>query len=888
METNSESKAAQSYQRFPKRKNRASKESVHKLAVLFTDIVGSTKYFKNHGDLAGRRMLREHQKIASSPIIEHGGVVVKTVGDSIMAYFHDPQEAVKSAIMIQHQFYTYNKGRDADDQIHVRIGIHYGDGIVEQTDIFGNVVNLAAKIVPLVEGDQVYISQAVYAQIQDLPSTLFEFLEELENKKDLKGIKIYRLRWEETVKFDPPQNTLLYLRPLWNLCPYDFHPIWERMLKEKERLWGGKIKSEHLLRADVVLIIKEEAQVVEVTREVLAYLKKRVEIGHQAILLPLQILIDSGLCYRAGQFVFDGKKIKWDKIDPGKIHISQAAYELIGTKYSLATEPPFNPDKIRSYYTLKTDEEPTPIFLYQSALIQGDHPFCYYCGDKRHAAAKCPSKSIGEITDAIKKLGYLPLKKINRLFYHFLIQSEAMKEDEEVGGEDTGVPERLAYDGFYELNQVFQLRFFKTIWDSKGKNWNKIKEKKTGVYKRGAAWLAYDCIRISNLKQAEIFLKQCSGEISNDYRTHCTRALFEVERHDFVSALQNFDQALDAAETKLQKIFILLLIYRLYAVKGDWDEAQKKINEILFLDVHNPEAMYRRVICEFKKGNNETALERLTKLIEDRPEYFIVALIDPEIAPHQTIIQPELEKLFQIKKESASQVIPKAEAKLKRLKTWMGDEDESVVKAESLLANIHDLTASQSYLGYIDIIRDGDWVVSICQASAEQHRRMLYATQRRLNARCQKLLTFAANSAAKLFGDSNYRKILDIQRELHNIRSMIDSEDLAGFQNSDNRMKQIMLEIDEMGGRLKRQDYLGQICYFLFKLFKKNLVLQSINLLIGLIFSPLLNHYLGFFFPDLKSLNQDLWIYQKGFLFSGAIICFSLALYLTRKDINPK
>ena len=885
----SESKAAQSYQRLPQRKNRESKESIQKLAVLFTDIVGSTKFFRTHGDLAGRRMLREHQKMASFPIIEHGGVVVKTVGDSIMAYFHEPQEAVKSAIMIQHQFHAYNTGRDADNQIHVRIGIHYGDGIVEKTDIFGNVVNLAAKIVPLVAGDQVYVSQAVYDQIQDLPSTRFELLEELEKKKDLKGIKIYRLRWDESVKFDPLQNILLYLRPLWDLSPYDFHPIWERMLKEKERLWGGKIKSAHLLTPDVALIIKEEAQVVEVAGEVVSYLKKRVGSGHPASLLPLQILIDSGSYYRAGQFVFDGKKIKWDKIDPGKIHISQAAYELIGAKYSLVTEPPFNPDKIRSSYRLVTDEERLPIFLYQSALIQGDHPFCYYCGDKRHAATQCPSKSIGEITDAIEKLGYLPLKTINRLFYHFLTQSEAPKEAAEVGNKDTGIPERLAHDGFYELNQAFQLRFFKIIWDSEGENWNKIKETKTGVFKkRGAIWLAYDCIRISNLNRAEIFLEQCLRETPNDYTTRCTRGIFEVERHDFDAALENFDQALYVAETKLQKIYILLLIYRLFAVRGYWDEAQKKINIILSLDAHCPEAMYRRIICEFKKGNTDKALKGLTKLIENRPEYFVVALIDPEIAPHQTIIQPELETLFQTKKESATQVIPKAEAELERLKEWMGDEDESVAKAESLLANIHDLVPSQSYLGYIDIIRDGGWIVSICQARADQRRRMLSATQRRLNSGCQKFLTFAENSVFKVFGDSNCRKLLGIRRELHDIGFMIDSEDLTGFQNADNRMKQIMLEIDEVGGRLKRQDYLEQTCFFLFKLFKKNLVLQSINLLIGLIFSPLLNHYLGFFFPDLRFLNQDLWLFQKGFLFVGGIICFSLALYLTRKDINPK
>ena len=81
--------------------NDHSRGGIQKIAVLFTDIVGSTRYFKDQGDLAGRRMLQYHQEIASQPIVEHSGLVVKTLGDSVMAYFSNPKEAVKAAIRIQ-------------------------------------------------------------------------------------------------------------------------------------------------------------------------------------------------------------------------------------------------------------------------------------------------------------------------------------------------------------------------------------------------------------------------------------------------------------------------------------------------------------------------------------------------------------------------------------------------------------------------------------------------------------------------------------------------------------------------------------------------------------------------------------------------------------------
>ena len=102
------------------------KDSVKKMAVLFTDIVGSSNYFKTHGDIAGRKMLKLHQDLASPVISEFGGALVKVLGDSIMAYFLNPREAVKSAVKIQQSFSNYYKPMRKQDQIHIRIFIHRG------------------------------------------------------------------------------------------------------------------------------------------------------------------------------------------------------------------------------------------------------------------------------------------------------------------------------------------------------------------------------------------------------------------------------------------------------------------------------------------------------------------------------------------------------------------------------------------------------------------------------------------------------------------------------------------------------------------------------------------------------------------------------------------
>ena len=95
----------------PRKPGGYSKDAIKKMAVLFTDIVGSSKYFKKHGDIQGRKMLKVHQDLASPPINEFGGTVVKMLGDSVMAYFLNPEYALKSAIKIQQKFQAYNKGK---------------------------------------------------------------------------------------------------------------------------------------------------------------------------------------------------------------------------------------------------------------------------------------------------------------------------------------------------------------------------------------------------------------------------------------------------------------------------------------------------------------------------------------------------------------------------------------------------------------------------------------------------------------------------------------------------------------------------------------------------------------------------------------------------------
>ena len=141
-------------------------------AVLFTDIVGSTAFFEQHGDQAGMAMVERHNGLLFPMVGRHGGRIIKTIGDAIMAAFFTVDEAVRSAVAMQQQLKQHNAGRPPADLIRVRIGINFGTVICHQDDLFGDVVNAAARVEGLACGDQILISSAVQGKLaaNDLPA----------------------------------------------------------------------------------------------------------------------------------------------------------------------------------------------------------------------------------------------------------------------------------------------------------------------------------------------------------------------------------------------------------------------------------------------------------------------------------------------------------------------------------------------------------------------------------------------------------------------------------------------------------------------------------------------------------------------------------------------
>jgi class 3 adenylate cyclase len=136
------------------------------LALMFTDIVGSTAYFEKKGDIAGRQMIQTHNDLLFPVIKAHGGRVIKTIGDSIMASFENPLDGVTSAINMQQALTRYNKDKPDDEKIRVRMGLHFGEAVVDEKDLFGDVVNTSARVEARAYAGEIIISSSLKKQIE--------------------------------------------------------------------------------------------------------------------------------------------------------------------------------------------------------------------------------------------------------------------------------------------------------------------------------------------------------------------------------------------------------------------------------------------------------------------------------------------------------------------------------------------------------------------------------------------------------------------------------------------------------------------------------------------------------------------------------------------------
>src|SRR6516165_1854097 len=174
-----------------------------RLAAIFAGDIAGYSRLMGADEEGTLRQLKAHRKELADPkIIEHRGRIVKTTGDGMLVEFVSVVDAVRCAVDIQRGMAERNADVPADKRIQFRIGINVGDIIIDGEDIFGDGVNVAARLEALADPGGIMVSSVVHDQVRDKLSFGFESLGEQSVKNIARPVGVHRIHLADQVAAD--------------------------------------------------------------------------------------------------------------------------------------------------------------------------------------------------------------------------------------------------------------------------------------------------------------------------------------------------------------------------------------------------------------------------------------------------------------------------------------------------------------------------------------------------------------------------------------------------------------------------------------------------------------------------------------------------------------
>jgi TolB-like protein/class 3 adenylate cyclase len=168
-------------------------------AILAADVAGYSRLMHHNEEATHHRLTELLADGVEPAIADHGGRIVKNTGDGLLAEFPSAVEAVRAAIRLQNHIAELTIDEVEDKRIAFRVGINIGDVIVEAHDIFGDGVNIAARLESIAEPGSVYISSSAYDQVLGKVDAEFTDLGEQNLKNIARPIRAYAVVLDKTV-----------------------------------------------------------------------------------------------------------------------------------------------------------------------------------------------------------------------------------------------------------------------------------------------------------------------------------------------------------------------------------------------------------------------------------------------------------------------------------------------------------------------------------------------------------------------------------------------------------------------------------------------------------------------------------------------------------------
>ncbi len=166
------------------------------LAILFADVVDSSRMYATYGNAEARRIVSACLEAMSAVVAEQEGAVVKTIGDEIMCRFPSADAAVTAAVVMQQRVQEQTRQGELHASLSLRVGLHEGPVVMEEADFFGDAVNLAARMASLSKAHQIMTTRHTVEALEGGLRPLARFVDQSTIKGQTGAFDLYEIVWD--------------------------------------------------------------------------------------------------------------------------------------------------------------------------------------------------------------------------------------------------------------------------------------------------------------------------------------------------------------------------------------------------------------------------------------------------------------------------------------------------------------------------------------------------------------------------------------------------------------------------------------------------------------------------------------------------------------------
>lgn len=858
------------------------------IAVLFTDVVGSTTFFKIHGDIRGREMLRTHHRMAVAIVEAYGGRLIKEVGDSVLVYFPNTVDALNAAIKIQQKFLFHNIESIEEDQIHVRVGLHHGRVIMEDKDIYGDVVNVAAKLTNLAGADQIFVSHEIYEATNHLPSVQFESIDFWKMEKVPDGLKIYKVIWEHAFAAAPSKKIFAITVP--DPAQADFKSAEDDIIASGTESPNRYLSLSRIPGNGFVAAYGSIQAAVNASKNLLCHLSRRYPPDRGP--LPVKIYVRCASLQDEKTVMSRGAGNELDNVAYGGIYATPEVYHYMTNYYRMSGESPLVFKQTGNIYTILDEAEQADDFPLDAqpgaeasvgAPVGHSGMVCFYCGSNHHPASMCPSKTLPETERSLHKLGYLSVHDIEEVARSIQKPFEDIKLSPPAASAGSRLTKQeLVARALYDIRSVYQLRFHQVVWNTTASTWETMM---SGIVENqgGFAWLAQDSLRVANYEKAKSFLNLALERRPQDYKAWCVSGFLNIEERNVQQAVSDFKKALECAQADIPRTYVSLVLARLHKLTGDQKRTGEMIGTVLVNDPSCREALYEDVILRFSQDAEGTAIKRLVELVRDNRDYFVIALIDPELNAWRNLIYPHLfEMLLQVKNE-AEVHFEDAKKEIARIRSLLPRETLETI--DPLLIEIGRLVQSESYSACLDVPSKCNSVRILCKNALNEQISTVTDIIRTLRSRSRTVDDFLASYRYPHFVQKRKRQLESLKASLLGIGDVRVFESSAEFQQCYDMCEDISGQLSSLESSMEYLEMIDQLSSMCWKFLKHSSIFLSIVFVLGVFVFPLISDQLNFVAARLDiPLFPNSWSLQKSLLVFGGILSLIMSFLISVKE----